>query len=455
MFGHLDDPEERHPGTRELASVLRRAGAIRARRRWALAVGSCGALLAASIGFFLARPSGQTGSTAADYQFNLLTGPLRVGTAVPTSALLDVQFASAEDGYALALHRNTVILAGSTDGGDSWQVRNDDLPTGLASTADFPGQLEFVGSSGYLWGAQTSSGAPLWVSHDDGTSWHRAAIGPYVVDVSAIDLNVWALTDTCPDLSSGSPTGAAPSCSMGIATSLDGGATWTGSSSSSSLQGTLGPRDGRVPLPVELARITRTRAYVLTKAVGGLAFPTWQVAFTDDGGATWSSRAVPCAGAFALGAEVAASSTEDLWLLCGSQASAGSQSKQLFRSTDGGRLWVLAAAATGLGTPAPSTVPPDPLPLDGYVSPFTIGHHNLAVAGTTTAWLFPARASLYKTSDGGGSWASVPSLSANGFGSGGAGNVTFISSTQGWICSYGVGLWHTDDGVDWVPLGAH
>lgn len=451
MFEHLDDPEDIEPGSSELAAVLRRAAGIRVRRRWMLAVGSCCVLLAASIVFFVEGPSGRTTSTAADYQFNLLQDPLQVGTPVPTTALMDVQFASASDGFALALHRNTIILAGSTDGGASWQVRNDHLPTGLGSGADYPGQMEFVGSNGYLWGAKTSSGAPLWVSHDGGASWHLADVGPYVVDVSAIDLDVWALTDTCPDQSAGSAGGAAPSCSMGITTSLDGGATWT--ASDSSLPGALGPPDGQVPLPVELARITKTRAYVLTKAVGGLAV-AWQLAFTDDGGATWAPRTMPCTGAFGLGVEVAASSTDDLWLLCGSQASAGSQSKELFRSSDGGQTWLLAASATGLGAPAPSTAPPDPLPLAGYVSPFTIGHHNLAVASTTTAWLFPARASLFKTTDGGASWTSVPSLSANGFGGGGAGNVTFISATQGWICSYGVGLWHTDDGVNWVPLGA-
>lgn len=452
MFGHLDDPEEIRPGPPELATVLRRAASIRTRRRWMLAVATCGALLAASVGLFVSRPADEGGTTAADYQFNLLKGPLRLGTTVPTTALIDVQFASSSEGFALALHRDTVILAGSTNGGASWQVRNDRLPAGLGASADYPGQMEFVGPAGYLWGAQTASGSPLWVSHNDGTSWHLSDAGPHVSDVSAIDLNVWALTDTCPDLSTGSPTGAAPSCSMSIATSLDGGTTW--SPSGSSLQATLGQPGGRVPLPVELARITKSRAYVLTKEVGGSALATWQLAFTDDSGATWSQRSVPCAGAFSLGAEVAASSTDDLWLLCGSQGTAGAQSKQLFRSSDGGQTWILAASATGLGTPAPASVPPDPLPLAGYVSPFTIGHHNLAVASTGTAWLFPARAGLYKTGDGGGSWTAVPSLSTNGFGGGGAGNVTFISATQGWICSYGVGLWHTDDAVNWTPLGA-
>ena len=88
------------------------------------------------------------------------------------------------------------------------------------------------------------------------------------------------------------------------------------------------------------------------------------------------------------------------------------------------------------------------------MAPFTIGHRNLAVLTPTAAWLFPSRSDLLKTSDGGSSWVPVPSLASAGFDSGGAGNVTFLSATQGWICEYGIGLWHTVDGVNWSSLGA-
>jgi hypothetical protein len=91
--------------------------------------------------------------------------------------------------------------------------------------------------------------------------------------------------------------------------------------------------------------------------------------------------------------------------------------------------------------------------LAGYIAPISIGHKNLAVASPTTAWLDPFRASLYKTTDGGGSWSAVNDLTAAGLGSGGNGNITFISPTQGWVCAYGVGLWHTSNGVTWYPLG--
>jgi photosystem II stability/assembly factor-like uncharacterized protein len=441
MFGHLDDGEELRPGPRDLARVLDRADAIRGRRRWALAVGSCALLLAASVGFFFARPSGQVSLSSAAYQFNLKKGPLPIGLPVPTTALIDVQFASPQDGFALALHRDSVFLAASADGGSTWQVRNNDLPPGLGPDAGYPGQMEFIGFTGYLWGARAGAGAgaPLWVTHDGGTTWQQATIGPYVLDVSAIGLNVWALTSTC------DPELAGASCTVGVEQSLDGGVTWT---AAPAVNLTVAGGKGIQPQPVELARITRTRAYVLTDAS-----PVWQLWYTDDAGMTWAARPFPCMTPFTLGAQMAASSTDDLWLLCGSQASTGAQSKELYRSDDGGSSWTLAASATGLGTPPPPSVPPDPLPLAGYIAPFAVGHHILAVASPTTAWLYPVRAGLYETQDGGQSWVPVPSLSTAGFNAGGEGNITFLSATTGWICGYGIGLWHTLDGVHWSPLG--
>jgi hypothetical protein len=449
MFEHLDDPlREVQPGTRELALVSQRTERMRTRRRWAGMVGFCVLLLAASVGFFLAGPSGTKSSTStAAYQFNLIEGNLPVGLPVPGTALVDVGFASPQDGFALAVHQNDVLLAASTDGGGTWQVRNDHLPPGLGPDDGYPGQFEFVGLTGYLWGARTANGAPLWVSHDAGATWHQAAIGPYVLDTSAIGLNVWALTSTCPDTVPVTTTTA--TCSIGVEQSLDGGATWQALASPATVSA-----PGKGLHPSELARITKTRAYVLTdSATSATDSLGWQLSFTADAGVTWTSRGLPCAATFSDGVEVAASSTDDLWLLCGGEASTGFQSKQLFRSGNGGQSWSLVASATGLGTPAPTDVPPNPLPLAGYIAPLTVGHHNLAVASAEEAWLYPSRAGLYTTSDGGLSWAPVPELAAAGFASGGAGNITFVSPTQGWICAYGIGVWHTTDGVHWRPLG--
>ena len=445
MFEHLDDQQGTNPGGGELDAVLRRAGTMRSRRRLRLPVALCLMLLGVSLALYGIRLAPQSSSSVTAYQFDLQKGPLPIGTPVPTTALLSVHFADGNDGFALALHGSTVLLAATTDGGSTWQVRDNHLPAGFTAGPLSPGQFEFVGPDGYLWGAQTEGAAPLWVTHDGGLTWRRPAIGPEVVDVSAIGPDVWALVRTC------SQTAPATSA-LFVEESLDAGGTWR--ASPADVPGSSLGQGSESPLP-ELARITDARAYVLTASspVGG---PTaWQLLFTDDAGATWSTRPVPCGGAYALGAEVAASSTDDLWLLCGGQGTAGSQSKQLYRSSDGGLTWQLRATASGLGTPKQSNLPPDPLPLAGYVAPFTIGHRNLAVLAPTTAWLFPSRADLLKTSDGGSSWVPVQSLASAGFDSGGAGNVTFLSATQGWICEYGIGLWHTVDGVSWSPLGAN
>ena len=447
MFEHLDDPLGISPGERELDDVLGRARALRG-RRWTLPIGLCLVLLGASLAIVGLRLGQQPSSSPTSYQFELQKGPLPVGTPVPTAALFSVHFSSANDGDALALHHGQVLLAASDDGGSTWHVRNDHLvPPGLGGDVGLSGQFEFAGSDGYLWGLGTETAAPLMVTHDGGLSWRRASIGPDVVDVSTIGPDAWALVRTCP------PTArvVTPACALVVEESFDGGGTWR--PAPVVVPGVFDGSGSAAPAP-ELARITEERAFVLTAVPGLGGVTTWQLLFTDDGAATWSVRPVPCSGAYDLGAEVAASSTDDVWLICGGEASAGSQSKQLYRSSDGGATWQLRATASGLGTPPPTTVPPNPLPLAGYVAPFSIGHRNLGVLTSTTAWIFPSRSDLLKTSDGGSSWVPVPSLASAGFDSGGAGNVTFLNATDGWICEYGIGLWHTDDGTTWSPLGA-
>lgn len=451
MFEHLDDPEARAPGVGEMAGVLRRARAIRRRRQYA-AVGVCAVLIAASIGYLASRPpTVSISASETAYQFNALKGPLAVGTPVPTTALVNVVFANDQDGFALAAHRGRAVLAASSDGGSTWTVRDGNLPSSYGENDGYAGEFEFIGTTGYLWGGapDTDGADPLWITHDAGATWQAAPIGPVVYDVSAIGPDVWALSGTC---SASPPTGSVTTpCALTAEQSPDAGTSWN-AAGDAGLAGILGvpPLSQRV----ELARITHTRAYVLTvSGTPGQSGSTIGLVYTDDSGQTWNARPVPCAGAFDLGAEVAASSTDDLWLLCGSQASAGSQSKELFRSADGGLTWALTASATGLGTPPPANAKANTLPLGGYVAPYSIGHKNLAVASATTAWLYPFRSVMYKTMDGGLSWTAVSGLDTAGFGSGGPGNVTFNSATEGWVVEYGVGLWHTSDGVHWLPLG--
>ena len=448
MFGHLDDRSPPTPGAPEMARVLRRATAVRRgqRRRIGLLAAACIVVAGAAAGLVAARASRvHLASTETAYQFDALKGPLPLGTPVPTTALVNVIFASPSKGFGLAVHRGQAILAITLDGGSTWAVQDDDPPPGFGQGDGHPGQMEFFGDHGFLWGGTTrfDGGAPLWVSDDSGLTWQKAPIGNGIIDVSAIGPNVWAVADAC--------VAPAPApCALTLDVSDSWGARWTTVPASALHDVGNTPDAGQ---PAELARITTERAYVLAAGLPSASGAGTALLYTPDGGASWLPRPTPCAGAYGLGAEIAASGTDDLWLLCGSQGSAGSQSKELYRSGDGGLTWSLTAAATGVGTPPPPAGQSNTLPLGGYIAPFSIGHKNLAVASPTTAWLKPFGSSLYKTVDGGRTWTPVADLASTELGQSGLGDITFLSATQGWICAYGVGLWHTDNGTAWKPLG--
>jgi photosystem II stability/assembly factor-like uncharacterized protein len=161
-----------------------------------------------------------------------------------------------------------------------------------------------------------------------------------------------------------------------------------------------------------------------------------------------------CGGEWGAGGQLALSGTDDLWLVCGGGASGGSQAKILYRSSDGGASWKVAAA-----TPQPPGEPPvtpsaGSLPLQGYVAPYSVGHKTLAVLSATDAWLFPTGGVVLATTDGGGDWTPVTQLQRADFGSGGAGNITFIDADHGWVAEFGVGVWQTVDATTWEPAGS-
>jgi photosystem II stability/assembly factor-like uncharacterized protein len=442
MFRHLDDAAPPAPDGAQLRSVLRRSDRLHfeRRRRWAstaVAVSLCSALLVTALVTSQTPGPSMAGKETA-YQFNQSIR-VPVGTPVPSTSLSDVVFVDPSAGFGLAAHRNESVLAATTDGGSRWAVVNGHLPD-AASSVNPPEQMEFVNpTSGYLWTGMNSQAlaAPLWVTDDGGRTWTRAPIGPIVYDVSAIGANVWALAAACP------PT-VGTDCPINVEVSTDGGSTWEPGPAGAPFDVGSAPPSG-----VELARVTATRAYALIVTSGGAT-----LAFTADAAGSWFVSSVPCAGPFDLGAEVALSSTNDLWLICGGQASGGSQAKALYRSSSGGLTWTLVAqTATFAGAPA-SPAGVGFLPLIGYVAPYSVGHKNLNVLSSDLAWLFPTKGDVIATTDGGSSWSAVSSLEQNSFGSGAPGNLTFISSTDGWIAELGVGLWHTTDGTTWLPLGA-
>ena len=447
MFKHLDDPAPLAPTTRTLRAVLSRAARMR-RQRVASGFAALGVLI-------------------------LVVG-LVIGLAVPRSL---------SDDPGLRRLRRTRGSAGRGNAGSPGQPGRCRLhqrfrrfrcrlPRGVLRAGDDPRRRCDMARGGrpppdgpacpagvrrhHPWlpvgGTPSPLGTvPLWVTSDGGRTWTQAPVGPVVSDVSAIGANVWAVVGTCA-LSSLS---TAPACPATVDVSLNDGATWTPTTNAP-------PVDEEPGLSVadqdlELARITRSRAYVLmfapARAEGEAALG--RIAYTFDGGRTWSTRPDPCPTFFDVGQEIAASGTDDLWMVCASQPSGGSQAKALYRSRDGGRHWTLTAAANAPVLSGNVSLPSGGgLPVGGYVSPYSLGHQNLAVLTPDAAWFFPDRSGVFETTDGGHTWSTVSGLARAGLVAGGSGNIVFVDADHGWVCEVGAGLWRTTDGVHWKHLGS-
>ena len=446
MFEHLDDPSPPGPTTRALRSILDRAARLRRRRAMSaftvVGVGTLGLGLLIGLAVPRSHPA-----TQANTSFNSHVGPLALGTPVPLANLADVVFVGDTHGFGLAFHGEETILAATVDGGSTWRVVDNAPPAGL------PAQFEFADTAhGYLWGGTPSARGvvPLWTTSNGGHSWVEAPIGPVVSDVSAIGSDVWAVVGTCPINSSS----VAAACPATVEVSDDDGATWRVTTAAPPVSEEPGLSVADQDL--ELARITSRRAYVLSfapaRTVGGASLG--ELGYTADGGQTWIARPDPCPLYFDFGQEIAASGTDDLWMVCGSQPSSGSQAKALYRSNDGGQHWTLTAAANAPALSGDvSLAAAGGLPTKGYVSPLSLGHENLAVLTPQDAWVFPDQSGVYQTTDGGHTWSPVSGLARAGLVGGGTGNVVFVDAEHGWVCEVGAGLWQTTDGVHWRHLG--
>jgi len=449
MFEHLDDPSPLAPTPRTFRAVLSRAARLRRQRAvsGAALVGVITLALGLVIGLTVPRSHPATQAFAA---FDAHVGRLAVGTPVPLANLSDVVFISETRGFGLAFHGTSTVLAVTDDAGTTWRVVDDALP------ADLPAQLEFADAShGYLWGGTPSAQGtvPLWVTSDGGRTWAEAPIGPVVSDVSAIGADVWAVVGACPI----SSLGVAAPCPTPVEVDVsdNDGATWQRTSAAPPVSEEPGLSVADQDL--ELARITTARAYVLSFAPARAAGTdsVGRLGYTPDGGQTWQERPDPCPPYFGVGQEIAASGTDDLWMVCASQPSSGSQAKALYRSSDGGRHWILAAAANAPVLSGNVSLPAGGgLPVGGYVSPDSLGHENLAVLTPDAAWLFPDRSGVFETSDGGTAWRPVAGLARTGLVGGGSGNIVFVDADHGWVCEIGAGLWRTTDGVHWQHLGS-
>jgi hypothetical protein len=383
-----------------------------------------GALLPASALATAATTSSAAGTTAA-------APPGTTGTAAPattaTPRLQDAAFASPNRGYGLFdLTDRTVCraeVAATSDGG----ARFGRPHIAARWSCDGNASVSQIAADGA--GDVFVFGPALAVSHDRGRSWTHDRVGA-VLALSAVGRSAWLLTARC------TGHGTTPDrCQVRLLVSADGGRSWQ----QARLPGATVAGFGRqVVGQAELVRTSNAVGYVLTGPdVNPRGKPdAAKIWITRNGGASWSSHAVPC-GIDGLSAALAVAPTGTIFVACADEPGAGSQAKTLASSPDGS-TWTVR-------TPCAHAVMACPPLSFGYL-------RQITAPSNWTVFLVGPRSSLLVTHNAGRTWRIVKPLVGDG--GGGTSSVAFFGQ-RGIVVGDDQAdnelpaIWHTADG------GAH
>ncbi len=395
---------------------LAKVTALAARQRRVRRTASIGivllALVSATAGLVLTLPGG---NLANPIRYLRISPTARVvDLAGPSNGLTDVYFANLTQGTgleqacALSPTSNTacsLTIVKTGDGGRTW------TPVGHALHVTYPDSrasypfINFVtnGKDGWIYGSKT------FVTHDGGKTFERSGLTGLVTDLSIVGNKTWALSRPCPP--------AIPGCSSTVYSTPTNGGPWRAMQGAPPLQ---------YPY-LQLLRTSEVDAFLAAQATDRTLY------VTENGGESWASHPLPslCAQLQHLAAWIG----QNIWVLCSGDTPSDTQTKELYRSVDAGRSWVLVAASdsdseSGVGH----------LPVLGIVTQLTsVGSERLLIAldnGT-----------LIESTTGGRTWA-PQGLPANG----GVMQLTFTDAQQGWaILSPDDTLYRTSDGgAHWI-----
>jgi len=441
-------PDVDHPGTTPPPSARRRVVlGVLAAMALALAV-ACG-----SSG--QAPASDASGSAAGDPA----DGSTDAGPAPEDFQPVSVSFVSADQGFVLGTKicetPPCTSLRATDDGGTTWQPRPappaplalspadassssaDDESTSDTSAADQATTNPSTTGTSAIAGEPLGTGTPvdaiselrfgdhldgwafgpgLWSTHDGGEHWAAQDLSGTVTDLASADGVTYAVVTNCPS----------GSCEQGATLYRTDATTddWQ------VVDGASLPAEGG---QIELH--ARSAWFVGPSTVdgGGATF----LASTD--GATWIQHDDPCLADDALLAGVAPVDSTRLFLLCVNDPGAGSQGKSVRLSDDGG------ATSTAQGSPDRGGIASEIAAADA---------DSLAVAAQSGASF------IYRSGDGGRSWATVEDRA-----DGGAGfhDLDLTTPTEG-VVIYGEAditatppstsrlLMTHDGGTTWTPI---
>jgi hypothetical protein len=366
-------------------------------RRWArTAFLLAGAAFAAAIGYFVQLAAGGSPTSAGSRT------TLEVGMGVPSSlAPLDLAFASQLRGYEILREGSRAYVATSGNGGRSWTIVEPlassppPLPgrngPHFPSTAPAPGVGVSTSGAVYAYGVSSSAVA---VSRDQGRTWRVSNLPGTVEDLTSDGPVLIALVDGM------QPTGTRgdvvpPPATGWLYSSRDSGENWT---RLTLLPAGIGP----------YKLLLQTSSSVLFALAPGENNPIDGVygglVGSSSGGRSWTVVQSPCdvdaAPRFGADAQLGATSTGTLWLVCGDSdpQDVGANLTQVETSSDGGKRWVLVAGTAEVAPyndrnfPPASGVPP-------------AGPASTSVFTSSSTWLvLDSPSLLLRSSDGGRTW---------------------------------------------------
>ena len=233
-------------------------------------------------------------------------------------------------------------LATTADGGASWTIAS--RPYAFNAPV-FSGARDG-------WSSAVDTGNHLYVTHNGGQDWRRAAgDSGSAGNVSIADGEVWGVTIAC----------GRPACAAQV---LRGPASGNRLRATGPLPG-QGAADG---LAIRAASAREAFVEILGNDVHDYV--------TRDAGASWQPVSTVCRPRVSTGIEVGG--PDSLWELCPTATSRGNR---LARSDDGGRTWTTYAPPAG-GAPALRLWP----------------------MSAAVAWTMTGRGRVLRTADGGASW---------------------------------------------------
>jgi hypothetical protein len=308
----------------------------------------------------------------------------------------------------------SVSLVATGDGGNSWRVVGTPLPLRRSPAFAEPrvavaGRVVYVGL-----------GRNLWVGSRRGQHWRELGAVAHLVGLTSVGAEVWALsciplhhTGECRPRLWRLGDDARPSQVAFPVRRTLGSASF------------LGVAHSMVAVHVSTAPSPAPRPDLVVSTDGGRS---WQVGPAPSG----PRRVCSGDGSVAL----VMTSDVDWTYLCAGGAAAGSETKAVLRTSDGGRTWQTRAAITRLDR--------KPRRANGLTFSDALGFDGAA----GRLWLVSVF-ELQVSGDSGHSWRGIKRVRTGGAN----GTLDVLSSRRVWLLAPGRGLWRTTDGRHWHVVG--